>query len=64
MGVSRQHARLKYGPDGVSIVDLSSTNGTLVNGKIIAPNEPRHIRNGDDIRLGKLAFSVYFAEKK
>jgi len=64
MGISRQHARLKYGTDGVSIIDLSSTNGTLVNGKIIAPNESRHIRNGDDIRLGKLAFSVYFAEKK
>ena len=64
MGVSRHHARLQYGTDGVSIVDLSSTNGTLVNGKIISPNEPRRIRNGDDIRLGKLAFSVYFAEKK
>ncbi len=64
MGVSRHHARLQHGTGGVSIVDLSSTNGTLVNGKIISPNEPRRVRNGDDIRLGKLAFSVYFAEKK
>jgi pSer/pThr/pTyr-binding forkhead associated (FHA) protein len=64
MGVSRQHARLQYSNDGVSIVDLASTNGTLINSKLIAPNETRRIHNGDDIRLGKLAFSVYFAEKK
>lgn len=64
MGVSRQHARLQYDSEGVSIVDLASTNGTLINSKLIAPNETRRIHNGDDIRLGKLAFSVYFAEKK
>ena len=44
---------------------LQITRGDIfINGKLIAPNEPRPIRNGDDIRLGKLAFSVYFAEKK
>lgn len=33
--VSRRHAELRRGPDGWSVVDLGSTNGTLVNGKLI-----------------------------
>ena len=38
--------------EGVELVDLSSTNGTFVNGVAIA--RPILVRPGDDIRLGKV----------
>ena len=48
-GVSRKHLRLDRLGDEISIEDLQSTNGTLVNGDIIL----RHrLRPGDRIQLG------------
>ena len=47
--VSRQHARLVIAPDGMSIEDLGSTQGTFVNGQsttgavAIAANQPVQI---------------------
>lgn len=47
--VSRNHARLECEPKGVTIVDLSSSNGTRVNGSII---ERATLIPGDTISLG------------
>ena len=48
-GVSRKHLRLERLGDEVTVEDLQSTNGTLVNGEIIL----RHrLRPGDRIQLG------------
>lgn len=48
--VSRRHAALELGPDGVWIVkDLKSSNGTLVNGERV---ESKVLSDGDTIRLG------------
>lgn len=50
LAVSGEHAVLHVGPDGVFIEDLSSTNGTYVNGKAIK----RHpLQNNDTIEIGK-----------
>lgn len=49
-GVSRHHARLAVGPDGVSIEDLGSKNGTLVGRTRV--RQPVALRDGDRIRLG------------
>jgi pSer/pThr/pTyr-binding forkhead associated (FHA) protein len=54
--VSRQHCRLRVRPDVVSIRDLGSTNGTLVNGELI--HEERRLRHGDQIEIGPLVFEV------
>jgi hypothetical protein len=51
--VSRTHARLHITPDGVSIVDLDSTNGTLVNGHPVLAS-PVAIRPGDRIQVGSV----------
>jgi diguanylate cyclase (GGDEF)-like protein len=48
-GISRQHARMKVGPDGVEIEDLGSTNGSFVNGERI---ERAKLEDGDKIQLG------------
>lgn len=48
-GVSRRHAELRLGPDGVRLVDLGSTNGTRVNGRQVT--EAR-LADGDRVELG------------
>jgi hypothetical protein len=59
-GVSRAHAALYLIQNSVSIVDLGSSNGTFLNGKTLAPHQPRVIRDEDEVRLGKLMFKVRF----
>jgi class 3 adenylate cyclase len=54
-GVSRSHAVLEWADDGsLSVVDLSSTNGTYVGciDEPIAANEPHLLEEGDRIYLG------------
>jgi hypothetical protein len=46
---SRRHAEISAGPDGYSLRDLASTNGTFVNGERI---ETRALRPGDRIEIG------------
>lgn len=59
LGVSRKHAALIQTDVGLSIKDLGSTNGTMVNGRALGPNEEWPLRDGDEIRLGKLALNIY-----
>ncbi len=59
-GVSRMHACLRRGEDVLSLVDLDSANGTYLNGQRLAAHQPRLVRDGDEIRLGKLVMHIYF----
>mgnify|MGYP005842586179 CR=1 FL=1 len=59
-GVSRLHARLRYQDDTITIADLGSVNHTYVNGQRLHPHEVRVLRDGDEIRLGRLAIQVAF----
>ena len=47
--LSRSHARLDVRDDVVTVVDLGSRNGTLVNGESVASAELRH---GDRVTVG------------
>ena len=51
--VSRTHARIESGPAGTSIVDLGSTNGTILNGRILR-NSRAPLRGGDRLQIGAL----------
>ncbi|HEX6972677.1 MAG TPA: DUF3662 and FHA domain-containing protein [Limnochordia bacterium] len=53
--VSRRHARVERGPEGWVIIDLQSTNGTLVNGERI---ERRPLAVGDTVELGATRLEV------
>lgn len=48
--VSRKHAVLRLGPDGVRVEDLGSTGKTFVNGDPIAG--PTLLKDGDKVRFG------------
>jgi hypothetical protein len=47
---SRSHARIDRGADGFALIDLGSTNGTLLNGE---PVTEHPLRDGDRITIGQ-----------
>jgi hypothetical protein len=59
-GVSRIHAAIYRSEDTLTLVDMGSSNGTLLNGQRLIPQQPRVLRDGDEIRLGKLTAHIYF----
>lgn len=56
--VSSRHARLVYHHDQWWLEDLSSRNGTFLNG--VALIAPAVLANQDQIRCGQVSFSVAF----
>ena len=54
-GVSRRHARLTLGEDGLVLEDLESRNGVLVNGVRV---QRTLLRAGDEVRLGPVCLRV------
>lgn len=59
-GVSRIHAVIARSDDTLTLIDMGSANGTHLNGQRLMPDQPRVLRDGDEIRLGKLVAHVYF----
>jgi hypothetical protein len=56
--VSREHARLQRGPQGWTLVDLGTTNGTFVNGKRLPAQDPHLLRPGDRITIGSSVLAI------
>jgi pSer/pThr/pTyr-binding forkhead associated (FHA) protein len=52
--VSRCHALLLPDVVGLRLVDLESTNGTLVNGVLVPTDEPVRLADGDVIQFGQV----------
>ena len=52
--VSRRHARIYRQGQQFLIEDLSSVNGTTINGAIrLPPKQPRVLNSGDELKLGE-----------
>lgn len=54
--VSRRHCSIQLTADGLSIKDLGSRNGTIVNGNLITDTTEAKV--GDTIELGPMLFEV------
>jgi pSer/pThr/pTyr-binding forkhead associated (FHA) protein len=54
--ISESHSEIVAQKEGIYIRDLRSESGTLVNGERIA--EPRLLKNGDHLQIGKLEFEI------
>lgn len=54
--VSRSHARLRHNGSGFSVMDLSSTNGTFLNGHRLPTGSDIPITPGDSLRVGDAVF--------
>src|SRR6516164_7271877 len=48
--VSRQHARIELSSAGATLTDTGSSNGTLLNGKLL--EGPAPLRVGDRVQMG------------
>lgn len=53
-GVSRRHARINRAAEHYTIEDLNSVNYTFLNKQKIEVGFPRILKNGDEIRLGRV----------
>lgn len=51
--VSRKHAKVVFGPEGYTVIDLGSENGTFVNGKRVSEHL---LKNGDRLLIGPTEF--------
>ncbi len=58
--ISGRHAQLVVRQGTLVIMDLGSSNGTMVNGRLLFAHEPCELRPGDQIQVGKalLTFQV------
>jgi diguanylate cyclase (GGDEF)-like protein len=54
--VSKSHAKLTYSFGEVSIIDLDSTNKTIVNGSALPPFVPKKLETNDQIKVGNVLF--------
>lgn len=61
-GVSRVHALLTLQNDTLTITDLGSSNSTFLNGQKLQPDQPRIVRDGDEVRLGQLVIYASFRD--
>jgi serine/threonine-protein kinase len=60
--VSRRHARIYRQGAQYFIEDLSSANGTFINGTLhLQPKTPHALHNGDVVKLGETMLKVSFA---
>src|SRR4051812_10366675 len=59
-GVSREHAVLRFKNGKLTLTDLGSINGTLVNQDKLPPNQTRDIKDGDEILFGRVPIKVHF----
>lgn len=60
-GVSRLHAKLLLSDSQYLIEDQNSTNFTFVNKQKLAPKTPTAIKDGDEIRLGRVVLTFHTA---
>jgi len=53
--VSRQHAEIRWTGATASLVDKGSTNGTWLNGERLSVGQPRSLKEGDRVAVGRLS---------
>ena len=61
LGVSRRHATILIEDDTLKVIDLGSANATFINGQKLIAHQARILRDGDELRLGRLVIRVNFA---
>lgn len=55
---SGRHADIKVENGVFTVIDVGSTNGTLVNGVRLQANIPRQVQEGDEIIFGQTVFRI------
>lgn len=61
-GVSRRHAALVRYQGSLHVLDLSSVNGTFLNGERLVSETPYPLASGDNLVLGNLNLLISYPE--
>jgi len=61
--VSGQHAEISPSPDGWTIRDSGSTNGTRLNGDRLTPGREYLLRNGDRVKIAHVDLAIMLPEE-
>jgi hypothetical protein len=59
-GVSRRHAIILVREDHLVVRGLSTTNGTWINGTLLATGEEAPLHNGDELMIGRMPLMIGF----
>jgi pSer/pThr/pTyr-binding forkhead associated (FHA) protein len=60
LGVSRHHVIIRSNDKGYVIMDMNSSNGTWLDGKILTPAEIHDLPSGSTVQLGRLKLVVTY----
>jgi pSer/pThr/pTyr-binding forkhead associated (FHA) protein len=60
-GVGRRHAQISVHDGQLYVEDLDSVNGTALNKEKLSPRQPQPLKDGDELRLGKMVL-IYQTE--
>jgi pSer/pThr/pTyr-binding forkhead associated (FHA) protein len=61
-GVSSIHAMIDTQDGAIVIADLGSANGTFINGRRLSPHDMEILKDGDEIRMGKLTARIFIPQ--
>lgn len=61
--ISGAHAEITTDNTGTYLTDLGSTNGTLVNGQKLTPNERQLLLSGDEVQIGQTSYTFEHVEE-
>ncbi len=56
--VSGQHAQLSFSHEGWLVVDLDSSNGTMLDGQRLAPRSAKPVQSGSVLQIGGFRLSI------
>jgi methylglyoxal synthase len=57
--VSRLHAKLAFESGHYYFYDLGSSNGSMINGRVVDPQQKQLLKPGDIIRVGEFMLTLY-----
>jgi methylglyoxal synthase len=57
--VSRLHAKFAFESGRYYFYDLGSSNGSMINGKVVDPQQKQLLNSGDIIRIGEFMLTLY-----
>ncbi len=63
LGISRNHLKIEIINKRLTIRDLETVNGTLLNGKQMKAHQPYELKHGDELKPGRMHLKVYFIHR-
>jgi hypothetical protein len=60
--ISKRHCVFEDKPEGMTVMDCESTNGTTIGGEELVPNKPVVLAGGESLSMGNFSFLFHTAD--